>query len=185
VEYNFRKVMDAEQIKRSMERIAAEILEWNLGGEGLALVGIRTGGAILAKRLQKLLEGHEGVEVPVGIIDITLYRDDISSIESMPQVHSTNIAFDVHNRSIILVDDVLFTGRTVRAAIDQIMDYGRPKAIKLAVLIDRGFRELPIQPDFVGRKLTTRFEQRVEVELTEEKKTDQVVIGSPLNEHGG
>ncbi len=179
MKYSFRKVMGAERIKRSMERIAAEILEWNLGGEGLALVGIRTGGAHLAQRLSKLLEREEGVKIPVGIIDITLYRDDISSMESMPQVRSTHIDFDVQDRVIILVDDVLYTGRTVRAAIDQIMDFGRPRAIKLAVLIDRGHRELPIQPDFVGHRLSSKSDERVEVELSEEKKTDQVVIGVP------
>lgn len=180
MDYRFRKVMDKDQIRLSIERISAEILEVNQGVKGLALVGIRTGGAYLAQRLADLLKKEGGAEIPMGIIDITLYRDDINNLESMPQVHSTDFSFDVQDKVIILVDDVLYTGRTVRAAIDQIIDFGRPKAIKLAVLIDRGHREFPIQPDFVGKSLPSKPNERVEVELTEGGKAeDRVVIGIP------
>jgi pyrimidine operon attenuation protein/uracil phosphoribosyltransferase len=180
VDYLFRKVMDKDRIRADIERISAEILKANKGVAGLALVGIRAGGAYIAQRIADLLRKEGGAEIPMGVIDITLYRDDINSLVSMPQVHSTDIGFDIQDKVIILVDDVLYTGRTVRAAIDQIIDFGRPKAIKLAVLIDRGHRELPIQPDFVGERLPSKPNERVEVELTEEGKSeDRVVIGVP------
>ena len=144
------KVMDAEALRRTVVRIAHEILEHRKGASGLALVGIRTRGAILAQRLAKAIETIDGHAVPVGILDITLYRDDLSRVAPNPVVHATEIAFDVDDFHIVLVDDVLFTGRTIRAAMNELFDYGRPARIRLAALIDRGGRELPIAAQFVG-----------------------------------
>jgi len=169
-------VMDAEGIDRSLTRIASEILEKNKGGEELVLVGIRTGGVFLAERLKRKISGIEGKEIPFGIIDITLYRDDLSTSHRKPRLGKTDIRFSLDGRKVILVDDVLFTGRTIRAAMDALIDFGRPKLIQLAVLIDRGHRELPIRADFVGKNLPSSLWQAVSVNLTEKDGKDEVVI---------
>ena len=170
-------VMDAEGIDRSLTRIASEILEKNKGGEELVLVGIRTGGVFLAKRLQRKISGIEGKEIPFGILDITLYRDDLSTSRRKPRLGKTDIPFSLDGKKVVLVDDVLFTGRTIRAAMDALIDFGRPKLIQLAVLIDRGHRELPIRADFVGKNLPSSLWQAVSVNLTEKNGKDEVVIG--------
>jgi pyrimidine operon attenuation protein/uracil phosphoribosyltransferase len=169
-------VMDAEGIDRSLTRIAYEILEKNKGGEGLVLVGIRTGGVFLAERLRRKITSIEGKEIPSGILDITLYRDDLATSHMKPQLGKTDISFSLDARKVVLVDDVLFTGRTIRAAMDALIDFGRPKLIQLAVLIDRGHRELPIRADFVGKNLPSSLWQAVSVNLTEKSGKDEVVI---------
>ena len=169
-------VMDAEGIDRSLTRIASEILEKNKGGEDLALVGIRTGGVFLAKRLQTKISGIEGNLIPFGILDITLYRDDLSTSHRKPRLGKTDIPFSLDGKKVVLVDDVLFTGRTIRAAMDALIDFGRPKMIQLAVLIDRGHQELPIRADFVGKNLPSSLWQAVSVNLTEKSGRDEVVI---------
>ncbi len=170
------KVMDREGIRRALIRIAHEILERNKGTADLCLVGIRMRGDSLAVRISSLIKEIEGAEVPVGLLDITLYRDDFTSIAHQPVIHSTEIPFDVNGRVIVLVDDVLFTGRTVRAALDEIMDFGRPREIQLAVLVDRGHRELPVRADFVGKNLPTSQRERVEVRVKEVDGDDGVII---------
>ena len=161
------KVMDAEAIRRALTRIAHEILERNKGTDQLALIGIRTRGAILAQRLAKDIEAIDHHPVQVGILDITLYRDDLSRIAPNPIVHATEIPFDLTDLHLILVDDVLFTGRTIRAALNAISDLGRPKLIQLAVLVDRGHRELPIRADYVGKNIPTSLREHVDVQLNE------------------
>ncbi len=155
-------VMDAEAISRAVTRIAHEILEANKGAGNLALVGIVTRGAVLAETLATKIREIEGAEVGVGTLDISFYRDDLA-IRLSPEVHRTDIPFDVEGKDIILVDDVLFTGRTIRSAMDAIMDYGRPCSIQLAVLVDRGHRELPIRADFVGKNVPSSRRERVKV----------------------
>lgn len=157
-------VMDGDAIARAVTRIAHEILEANKGAEGIALVGIVTRGAVLAELLAEHIRKIEGAEVPVGTLDISFYRDDLATRMS-PEVHRTDIPFDVEGRDIVLVDDVLFTGRTIRAAMDAIMDYGRPKSMQLAVLVDRGHRELPIRADYVGKNVPSSGRERVTVRL--------------------
>ena len=169
-------VMDAEGIDRSLTRIAYEILEKNKGMEELVLVGIRTGGIYLAERLQSKISGTEGKVVPVGILDITLYRDDLSTSHRKPRLGKTDIPFSLDGKKVVLVDDVLFTGRTIRAAMDALIDFGRPRLIQLAVLIDRGHRELPIRADFVGKNLPSSLWEAVSVHLTEKDGEDEVVI---------
>ena len=169
-------VMDAEGIDRSLTRIASEILEKNKGGDELVLVGIRTGGVFLAERLKRKISGIEGQEIPFGILDITLYRDDLSTSHRKPRLGKTDIPFSLDGKKVVLVDDVLFTGRTIRAAMDALIDFGRPKSIQLAVLIDRGHRELPIRADFVGKNLPSSLWQAVSVNLTEKDGKDEVVI---------
>jgi len=169
-------VMDAEGIDRSLTRIAYEILEKNKGVDELVLVGIRTGGVYLAERLQAKISGTEGKRVPVGILDITLYRDDLSTSRPKPRLGKTDIPFSLDGKRVVLVDDVLFTGRTIRAAMDALIDFGRPRLIQLAVLIDRGHRELPIRADFVGKNLPSSLWEAVSVQLTEKSGTDEVVI---------
>jgi pyrimidine operon attenuation protein/uracil phosphoribosyltransferase len=172
-----QRIIDQQGLERTLARLAHEILEANLGTEGLALIGIRTRGVPLAERLAKLISTIENSsEVPVGVLDITLYRDDYLMARKTPRVQATEIPFDIYNRNVILVDDVLFTGRTIRAAIDAILDYGRPARIKLAVLIDRGHREMPIQGDFIGRKLVTLSGEEVRVRLREIDGKDEVVL---------
>ena len=168
-------VMDAPAIDRALTRIAHEILEANQGIEGLALVGILTRGADVAERLAARIEAIEGKAVPLGTLDIAFYRDDVG-VRLAPEVHRTDIPFDVEGRNVVLVDDVLYTGRTIRAAMDAIMDYGRPRTIKLAVLIDRGHRELPIRADFVGKNVPTSAQERVRVLLAEEDGEERAVI---------
>jgi pyrimidine operon attenuation protein/uracil phosphoribosyltransferase len=156
------KVMDAEDMRRAVTRIAHEIVERNHGLDDVALVGLQTGGVPLAHRLAATLHDIEGVEVPTGSLDVAFYRDDIGLRPVMPQA-VTDVPFDVTGLVVVLVDDVLFTGRTVRAALDALNDYGRPKAVQLAVMVDRGHRELPIRPDYVGKNLPTGFHEVVDV----------------------
>ncbi|MDP2269072.1 MAG: bifunctional pyr operon transcriptional regulator/uracil phosphoribosyltransferase PyrR [Deltaproteobacteria bacterium] len=175
-----RVVMDEEGIDRALTRIAYEMLERNKGVEGMVLVGIRTGGVFLAQRLQKKITDIEGVAVPLGILDITLYRDDLHSSRNKPQLGKTDIPFSLDEKKVVLVDDVLFTGRTIRAAMDALIDFGRPKLIQLAVLIDRGHRELPIRADFVGKNLPSSLWEAVAVNLAEKDGTNEVVIENAI-----
>lgn len=171
------KILDKEAIRRAVLRVAHEILEKNKGTEGLRIVGIRTRGAVLAERLKECVKHIEGAEIPVGILDITLYRDDLTLIDAQPVVRETSIHFDIAGKKVILVDDVLFTGRTIRAALDALIDFGRPANIQLAVLIDRGHRELPIRADYVGKNIPTSLEQNVKVVLEEvDGGEDQVIV---------
>jgi pyrimidine operon attenuation protein/uracil phosphoribosyltransferase len=171
-------VLDADRIGRTLTRIAHEILERNRGVEELAFVGIQRRGVPLAKRLATLVSGIGGTEVPVGALDITLYRDDLMrhSIGAQPVVGRTNIKFSIDDKRILLVDDVLYTGRTIRAALDALLEFGRPKSIQLVVLVDRGHRELPIKADYVGKNLPTSPSQSVQVHLLEVDGQDQVEI---------
>lgn len=171
------KILDKENIRRALMRISHEIVEKNKGIENLCLVGIRTRGAFLAERLKECIKSIEGIAVPVGILDITLYRDDLSVVSHQPVVHETKIDFDITSKHLVLVDDVLFTGRTIRAALDALVDLGRPASIQLAVLIDRGHRELPIRADYVGKNIPTSLDQNVKVVLTEsDQQEDEVKI---------
>jgi len=170
------KILDARQIERALFRIAHEILEHNNVAGTIAIVGILTRGAFLAQRIAAIIEKLEGVEVPVGLMDIGLYRDDVHSKLDQPTVQRTDILFSVKDKNIVLVDDVLFTGRTVRAALNHVTDFGRPQTIQLAVLIDRGHRELPIKADYVGTNIPTAFTDRVVLEVTESEGTDQVYV---------
>ena len=169
-------ILDRPAIDRALTRVAHEILEKNKGAKGIGLIGIQRGGVHLARRLAGKIKSIEGVEVPVGSLDITMYRDDLDTRKSQPVPQATDIAFDIGEKAIVLVDDVIFTGRTIRAALNSIMDYGRPKRIQLAVLVDRGHRELPIRPDFVGKNLPTAAKEKVEVMLAEDGKEEKVVI---------
>jgi pyrimidine operon attenuation protein/uracil phosphoribosyltransferase len=170
------RLLDGTEIRRALTRIAHEILERNKGAEGLALVGIAARGDDLARRLAAEIERIEGVRVPVGVLDITFYRDDIGIRAEAPEVHETQIDFDVTGRTVVLVDDVLYTGRTVRAAMDALVDLGRPRAIQLAVLVDRGHRELPIRADYVGKNVPTRRDEEVQVRLVEVDGEDSVEV---------
>lgn len=171
-----RIVLDRVAIGRALTRIAHEILERNQGADQLALVGIHTRGVYLSVRLADKIEAVEGVRPQCGEIDITLYRDDVGRSRTQPEVRSTSIPFKVDTLRIVLVDDVLYTGRTVRAAMDALVDFGRPKSIQLAVLVDRGHRELPIRPDYIGKNIPTSYEERVSVCLAEHDGHEQVVI---------
>ena len=171
-----RIVMDADRIDRSISRIAYEMLEDNKGAEDMIVIAIRTGGILLARRIREKISHIEGVEVPLGILDITLYRDDVIMRGKKPKMGETDIPFSLDDKRVILVDDVIFTGRTIRAAIDALMDFGRPRLIRLAVLVDRGHRELPIQPDYVGEKLPSAFWEEVSVNLSESGGSDEVLI---------
>lgn len=171
-----RVVMDAEGIDRSLTRIAHQILEKNKGIEDLVLIGIRTRGIFLAQRLQNKIEAIEKAKVPMGILDITFYRDDVLQANRKPKPEKTQIPFSLEGKKVVLIDDVLFTGRTIRAAMDALIDFGRPKLIRLAVLIDRGHRELPIRADFVGKNLPSSLWEAVSVNLTEKDGMDEVVI---------
>jgi pyrimidine operon attenuation protein/uracil phosphoribosyltransferase len=176
------QVMDADRMSRALTRIAHEILERNRGVGELALVGIRTRGVPLARRLARSLKEINGDDVPTGALDITLYRDDLmrNAVGPQPVIRKTEIPFSIDDRKILLVDDVLYTGRTIRAALDALIDFGRPLAIQLVVLVDRGHRELPIKADYVGKNLPTSMKQSVQVRLQEIDGTDEVVIeGEP------
>ncbi len=174
-------VLEHGDLRRTLRRIAHEIAEKNPDPESLAIVGIHTRGAHLASRLHALLGELTAAELPIGAIDISFYRDDLGAKApiSQPVVHASQIDFDLSGRTIVLVDDVLFTGRTVRAAIDALFDYGRPQRVQLAVLCDRGHRELPIRPDYVGKNLPTAREERVNVRLEESDGVDEVTISEP------
>ena len=169
-------VLDNEGIRRALTRIAHEIIERNKGTENLALIGIRSRGVPLARRLAQRILQIEGREVPVGMLDITLYRDDLSTLSPQPLVHRTEVHFPVEGKTIVLVDDVMFTGRTIRAALDAVIDLGRPKLIQLAVLVDRGHRELPIRADYVGKNVPTSKKEDVSVLLDETDGEEKVVI---------
>jgi pyrimidine operon attenuation protein/uracil phosphoribosyltransferase len=169
-------IMSARDIERSVDRIALEILERNHGVENLAIIGIHTGGVFLAERIRQHIEQTESTEVPTGSLDITLYRDDWSLISQNPIVRRSNICFLVEKQRIVLIDDVVFTGRTIRAAMDAIMDFGRPESIQLAALVDRGGRELPIQPDYVGMCVSAKPGEKVDVLLQEKIGEDRVVL---------
>jgi len=168
--------MDKAQMERSVHRMAHEIIEQNRGLAKICLVGIRSRGVPLAQRLSEYLRLIEGQEIPVGMLDITLYRDDLSTIAHQPVIKGSELNFDIEDAVIVLVDDVLFTGRTVRAAIDALMDFGRPRQIQLAVLIDRGHRELPIKADYVGKNVPTSKEEIIKVEFEETDGSDRVCI---------
>jgi len=171
-------VLDADRIGRSLTRIAHEILERNRGVDDLALVGIRTRGVPIARRLAKAIEDINGHAVPTGALDITLYRDDLmrTAVGAQPIIRKTEIAFSIDDKRILLVDDVLYTGRTIRAALDALIEFGRPRMIQLVVLVDRGHRELPIKADYVGKNLPTSRAQSVQVHLTEIDGRDEVEI---------
>ena len=170
-------IMNSHEMKRAVKRMAHEIIEANKGIDNLVLLGIQRRGVTLAKMLGEAITQVEGTEVPQGALDITFYRDDLSKLGPAPQVASTEMPFDVTDKIVILVDDVLYTGRTVRAALDVIMDWGRPQAIRLAVLVDRGHRELPIRPDFVGKNVPTSAREIIKVKVDEFDDSQEVVVG--------
>jgi pyrimidine operon attenuation protein/uracil phosphoribosyltransferase len=171
-----RRLLDHEDIRRALVRIAHEIVEANKGAERVALVGIANRGDDLARRLAELVVEIEGTKVPVGSLDITFYRDDIGRKAEAPEVHETRVDFDINDVTVVLVDDVLFTGRTIRAAMDALMDFGRPRKIQLAVLVDRGHRELPIRADFVGKNVPTGRADDVRVLVAELDGEDAVIV---------
>ena len=176
------QLMSASEIERTIVRLAHEIVEKNNGADNLGLVGIKRRGVPMAQRLAKILERIEKVPVPVGTLDITLYRDDLSTIGHRPEVRPAAMEFDIQDKNIILVDDVLYTGRTIRAALDALFDHGRPRRIQLAVLIDRGHRELPIEAGFVGRKVPTSNSEIIEVKFQETDGAEKVLLVERLPE---
>jgi pyrimidine operon attenuation protein/uracil phosphoribosyltransferase len=173
---NGKVILEEVEMNRILSRIAHEIVERNRGLKEIVLVGIRTGGVYLARRVSGKLKEIEGETVPVGELDITLYRDDLNGRKEPPTVRNTDIPVDITDRRVILVDDVLFTGRTIRAAMDELIDFGRPKEIQLAVLVDRGHRELPIRANYIGKSIPTARDQKVKVLLKESDQTDRVLI---------
>jgi len=178
------RLMDQDEVRRAVTRIAHEIVERNKGASATVLVGIAARGDDLARRLAAEIERIDGTAVPVGALDITFYRDDIGMRAEAPEVHETRIDFDINARTVVLVDDVLFTGRTIRSALDALVDFGRPTAIQLAVLVDRGHRELPIRADFVGKNVPTRKEEDVRVELREVDGQDAVLLEERVHAGG-
>lgn len=174
-------IMDSEAIRRALVRIAHEIIEKNKGVENVVIVGIRTRGVPLAQRIAAEINAIENCEMTVGMLDITLYRDDLSTLGYNPVVHGTDINFDLSGKHVVLVDDVLYTGRTIRAALDAVIDMGRPKTIQLAVLVDRGHKELPIRADYVGKNVPTSQKETIEVVLNEIDGTDEVYIGERVD----
>ena len=169
-------ILDSPSIERSIARMSHEILEKNKGIEDLVLVGIQTRGVILATRLQKVIESIASLRCPLGALDINLYRDDLTKVSEQPIVRKTEISFDLDNKTVVLVDDVLYTGRTIRCALDALIDLGRPRRIELAVLIDRGHRELPIRADFVGKNIPTNENEIVNVKFAETDSIDEVMV---------
>ncbi|MCD0156520.1 bifunctional pyr operon transcriptional regulator/uracil phosphoribosyltransferase PyrR [Deinococcus sp. 6GRE01] len=169
-------ILTPDEVRRALTRIAHEIIERNKGAENLALIGVHTRGIPLARRLAEKLSSLEGVDVPTGMLDITLYRDDLSEVAQQPIIRETQVPFDLRDRRVILVDDVLYTGRTVRAALDALIDLGRPAGIQLAVLVDRGHRELPIRADYVGKNLPTAASEVVKVKVQETDGVDSVEL---------
>ena len=174
-------IMDSEAIRRALVRIAHEIIEKNKGVEDVVIVGIRTRGVPLAQRIAAEINAIENCEMTVGMLDITLYRDDLSTLGYNPVVHGTDINFDLSGKHVVLVDDVLYPGRTIRAALDAVIDMGRPKTIQLAVLVDRGHKELPIRADYVGKNVPTSQKETIEVVLNEIDGTDEVYIGERVD----
>lgn len=172
-----KTILDSQAMARALVRVAHEIVERNKGVDNVVLVGIRTRGVPLAMRIAKEIKNIENVELPVGSLDITLYRDDLSSLAYNPVMHGTEIDFDISGKTIVLVDDVLFTGRTIRCALDALIDMGRPKSIQLAVMVDRGHKELPIKADYVGKNVPTATTETVEVTIAETDGVDEVVLG--------
>ncbi len=170
------RIMDASDIKRSITRLAHEIVERNHGIDNVGICGIRTRGVYVARRIAEVISQIEGKKVPVGVLDITLYRDDFRQKKIGPGVQVTDIPFDLDGITVVLIDDVLYTGRTSRAALDALMDYGRPGRVQLAVLVDRGHRELPIKADFVGKNIPTSGEENIQVRLKEHDDIDEVVL---------
>ncbi len=170
------QIMDADDMARALTRMAHQILEQNRGSGNIVLVGIQRRGAPLAKRIAELMSGFEGAEIPVGELDITLYRDDLQLVAKQPVVGKTKLPKDIESQVVVLVDDVLFTGRTIRAAMDELMDFGRPKAVQLAVLIDRGHREIPIRADFVGKNVPTSAREIISVKVKEMDGEDSVSV---------
>jgi pyrimidine operon attenuation protein / uracil phosphoribosyltransferase len=170
------QIMDAKGLGRSIDRIAHEVLEHNKGPRDIVIIGVRTRGAIIAERLAQAIERIEKVALPVGAIDITFYRDDVQTRLDQPIIQKTDLIFSIDDKIVVLVDDVLYTGRTVRAALNELSDYGRPRCIRLAVLVDRGHRELPIRADYVGIELQTFREENVVVNLIEQDGQDSVVL---------
>ena len=175
-------LLNASDIERVLVRIAHEILEHNKGAKNIAFVGIKTRGVPLAQRLAKIIQGMEQVDIPVGSLDITLYRDDVSSLSFKHVVQQTYVPFDITSKQVILVDDVFYTGRSIRAALDALIDLGRPETIQLAVLIDRGHRELPIRADFVGKNIPTARNEEIKVYVSEVDAVDKVVV---MKQEGG
>ena len=171
-----KTLMSDQDIERSLNRIALQILEKNHNADNLVIIGIHTGGVFLADRIHQIIKNREKIDLLAGSLDITLYRDDWSRISQNPIVKKTNLPFEVEGKTLVLVDDVIFTGRTIRAAMDAIMDFGRPDLLQLAVLVDRGGRELPIQPDFTGMEIQVDTDQHVHVLLKEDGATDEVVL---------
>jgi len=171
-----KEILNKQEIESTLVRMAHEIIEENRGARELVIIGVRTRGVYLAQRLAQVIGEIAGVEIPVGSLDINLYRDDFGTKAEQPVVGRTEIPFDVRGKTVILTDDVLFSGRTVRAALDEIIDFGRPQAIQLAVLIDRGHRELPIRADYIGKKIATATQQDVVVRLKEVDGVDEVVL---------
>ena len=169
-------LMDSEGIRRALTRISHEIVEKNKGVDNIVLVGIRTRGVPIAERLAENIEKIEGQKPPVGVLDITLYRDDLSTLAYQPIVRPTELPVDITGKTVVLVDDVLYTGRTIRAALDAVIDNGRPKTIQLAVLIDRGHRELPIRADFVGKNVPTSSKEAISVQLQATDEAEQVML---------
>ena len=187
-----RVLLDAEALQRTLHRIAHEIIEANAELDHVALVGIHTRGVSLAHRLRRLIEEFSGVEVELGTVDITFYRDDVqvrggeAPIHPQPLVRATQLDFPLDGRTVVLVDDVLYTGRTIRAAIEALFDYGRPERIQLAVLVDRGHRQLPIRPDYVGKNLPTSRDERIQVQLVEVDEVDRILlVPAPEESHDG
>ncbi|HEU4743158.1 MAG TPA: bifunctional pyr operon transcriptional regulator/uracil phosphoribosyltransferase PyrR [Meiothermus sp.] len=170
------QIMSPDDVRRALTRIAHEIVEKNKGTAGLILVGIHTRGIPMAQRIAEIIKTFEGAEIPVGVLDITLYRDDLSEIGIQPKVRETRIPYDIGGKAIVLVDDVIYTGRTVRAALDALVDLGRPQRIYLAVMVDRGHRELPIRADFVGKNLPTSKSELVKVKIAETDGEDGVEL---------
>jgi pyrimidine operon attenuation protein/uracil phosphoribosyltransferase len=174
-------IMNTDEMNRALRRMAHEIIEANKGTENLVLLGIQRRGVTLARKIAENIAQVEGTDVPQGALDITFYRDDLSTLGPTPRVTPTEVPFDVTGRIVILVDDVLYTGRTVRAALDEIMDWGRPQAIRLAVLIDRGHRELPIRPDFVGKNVPTSQKEIIKVKVEDFDDCEEVVVGEVVD----
>lgn len=170
------QIMDVDDIRRALTRISHEVVERDKGAGDICLVGLHTRGVPLARRLAGIIAGFEGIEVPVGTLDITLYRDDLQYDGLQHEVRQSDIGFDITGKVVVLVDEVIYTGRTTRAALDALMDYGRPRAVRLAVLVDRGHRELPIRADFVGKNIPTSRKERVKVSLAEIDGIDEVTL---------
>lgn len=171
-----KEIMNAQDIDRVLSRMAHEIIEKNKGTDNLVLLGIRTLGVPLAQRIANKIKETEEVNIETGILDITLYRDDLSTLSNKPIVHQTEINFDITEKKVVMVDDVLYTGRTIRAALDALIDLGRPKQIQLAILIDRGHRELPIRADYIGKNIPTSQDEVIKVNLKEENEEDNVLL---------